>query len=60
MAICFFIVLIIGIIITILKPMQQPVVLPENKEINLDESKGAKLLGGLVIVATIALYAIFW
>ena len=60
MAICFFIVLIIGIIITIVKPMQQPVVLPENKEINLDESKGAKLLGGLVIVATIALYAIFW
>jgi len=42
------------------KPMPQPVALPENKEINLDESKGAKLLGGLVIVATIALYAIFW
>lgn len=60
MAICFFIVLIIGIIITIVKPMPQPVMLPENKEINLDESKGAKLLGGLVIVATIALYAIFW
>jgi len=60
MAICFFIVLIIGIIITIVKPMPQPVALPENKEINLDESKGAKLLGGLVIVATIALYAIFW
>jgi SSS family solute:Na+ symporter len=60
MAICFFIVLIIGIIITIVKPMPQPVILPENKEINLDESKGAKLLGGLVIVATIALYAIFW
>ena len=60
MAICFFIVLLIGIIITIVKPMPQPVILPENKEINLDESKGAKLLGGLVIVATIALYAIFW
>ena len=60
MAICFFIVLIIGIIITIVKPMPQPVILPENKEINLDESNGAKLLGGLVIVATIALYAIFW
>ena len=60
MAICFFIVLFIGIVITILKPMTTPVVLPENKEINLEESKGAKMVGGLVIVLTIALYAIFW
>lgn len=60
MAICFFIVLIMGIIITMLKPMTQPVVLPENKEIALDESKGAKMVGGLVILLTIVLYAVFW
>ncbi|MFK7910816.1 MAG: sodium/solute symporter [Akkermansiaceae bacterium] len=60
MAICFFIVLIMGIIITILKPMTTPVVLPENKEINLEESKGAKMVGGLVILLTLGLYAIFW
>ncbi len=60
MAICFFIVLIIGIIITIVKPMPKPVELPENKEICLEGSKGAKAVGILVIVLTIALYAVFW
>jgi len=36
------------------------VVLPENKEIELEGSKGAKIVGGLVVVATICLYAMFW
>lgn len=60
MAICFFIVLLAGIIITLVKPMPTPVVLPENKEINLESSKGAKIVGGFVVLATIALYAVFW
>jgi SSS family solute:Na+ symporter len=60
MAICFFIVLIMGIIVTLVKPMAEPAILPENKEIALEGSKGAQMVGGLVIVATIALYAIFW
>ena len=60
MAICFFIVLIIGIVITVLKPMEKPVVLPENKEICLEGSKGAKVVGVAVCVFTIALYYIFW
>jgi SSS family solute:Na+ symporter len=60
MAICFFIVMIIGIVITIVKPMEKPVELPENKEINLEESKGAKVVGVAVCVFTIALYYIFW
>lgn len=60
MAICFFIVLLAGIILTLVKPMQTPVVLPENKEMKLETSKGAQLLGIGVVIATIALYAIFW
>lgn len=60
MAICFFIVLTVGIVLTIISPMKTAVVLPENKEIELEGSKGAKVVGGLVVVATIALYAIFW
>ena len=60
MALCFFIVLIIGIVITLVKPMTEPAVLPENDEIPLEGSKGAQVVGGLVIAATIALYAIFW
>ena len=60
MAICFFIVILVGIVLTLISPMEKAVVLPENKEIELEGSKGAKLVGGLVVVATIALYAAFW
>jgi len=60
MALCFFIVIIMGIIVTLVKPMKEPAVLPENDEIPLEGSKGAQVVGGLVILATIALYAIFW
>ncbi|WP_227021188.1 sodium:solute symporter family transporter [Oceaniferula marina] len=60
MALCFFIVLIVGIVLTIISPMKEAVTMPENKEIELEGSKGAQVVGGLVIVATIALYIIFW
>lgn len=60
MAICFFIVMLAGIVLTVVKPMKAPVVLPENKEINLESSQGAKIVGGFVVLATIALYAVFW
>jgi SSS family solute:Na+ symporter len=60
MAICFFIVILVGIVLTLVSPIEKPVELPENKEIDLQESKGAKVVGGLIVVATIALYAAFW
>ncbi len=60
MAICFFIVIIVGIIVTLVTPLEKPVVMPENKEIELTTSKGAQLVGGLVVIATLALYAVFW
>ena len=60
MAICFFIVLLAGIILTLVKPMKNPVVLPVNEEMELESSKGAKIVGVGVVIATIALYAVFW
>ena len=60
MALCFLLVLGIGIAITLIKPMTTPVVLPENSEIELESSKGAQIVGGVIVVATIALYAMFW
>lgn len=60
MAICFILVIVIGILITLIKPMTKPVELPENQEICLEGSKGAKVAGGIVILLTIALYAMFW
>ena len=60
MAICFFIVLLAGIIVTIVAPMKSPVVLPENKEIELKSSGLAYFAGILVIIATGCLYYVFW
>lgn len=60
MAICFFIVLLAGVILTLVKPMEKPVVLPENKDIELESSKGAQVVGIGIVIATIALYAVFW
>lgn len=60
MAICFFIVLLAGLILTIVKPMERPVEMPVNEEIELESSKGAKIVGAGVVLATIALYAVFW
>lgn len=60
MAICFFIVLGTGLAITVIKPMEVPVVMPVNDKMELTHSKGAKLLGGLVCATTLALYIVFW
>ncbi len=60
MALCFFIVLVVGAVLTIVSPLKQKVVMPVNKEIVLETSPIAKFWGGVVVVATIALYAVFW
>lgn len=60
MAVCFFIVVLVGIILTLIKPLSKPVNMPETQAIELTSSPGAKIGGALVIVATIALYIIFW
>ncbi|MGD7653079.1 MAG: sodium:solute symporter family transporter [Verrucomicrobiales bacterium] len=60
MAICFFIVVLMGIVITLLKPMAKPVELPVNEKMELESSKGAKMVGIAVVVLTVALYATFW
>jgi hypothetical protein len=49
-----------GIILTLFKPMRNPVVLPVDDQIELESSKGAKIVGVGVVIATIALYAVFW
>lgn len=60
MALCFFIVIALGIAITKFAPMAKPVVMPKIDSIELATSKSAKVWGGVVVVATIALYAVFW
>jgi SSS family solute:Na+ symporter len=60
MAMCFFIVLLAGVLLTLIKPMKKPVVLPVNDQMELESSPGAKIVGVGVVIATIALYAVFW
>ena len=60
MAICFFIVLLAGLLLTLLKPMSKPVQMPVNDQIELETSGGAKLVGIGVVVATAVLYVVFW
>ncbi|MGJ8638082.1 MAG: sodium:solute symporter family transporter [Opitutaceae bacterium] len=53
-------VIVIGILITLIRPMKEPVVMPVNDQIELESSSSAKILGVGVVIVTIALYAIFW
>ena len=60
MAICFFIVILTGIITTIVSPLKKPVDMPVNESMDLRSSAGAKICGVGVLIATVALYVIFW
>ena len=60
MGVCFFSVLILMWIIALIKPLPVPFEFKVNTTMNLDESKGAKLVGAVLILITIGLYVVFW
>ncbi|MEJ6582401.1 MAG: sodium/solute symporter [Akkermansiaceae bacterium] len=60
MSICLITVAVIGIVLTLVKPLAEPVVLPVSDAIPLETSKGAKMCGIAVICMTLTLYVIFW
>lgn len=60
MAVCFGVVMAALALVTLIKPMPKPVVLPTTNLIALESSKTAKIWGIVVVVCTLALYAIFW
>lgn len=60
MSICFIAVVVLGIVLTIVKPLAEPIVLPENSDIPLQSSKGAKMAGFVVLGLTAVLYLMFW
>lgn len=59
MAICFGLCMVVMTIITIIKPLAQPIVFQKNTTIDLKSSKGAKIAGIIVIVLTLLLYLVF-
>lgn len=60
MAICFSLVLFTGLVVTLINPLRTPVLMPVNEKMDLESSKGAQVAGGLIIAATLCLYAYFW
>lgn len=60
MAITFAVVLVIMAVITWLKPLKTPTVLPVRKEFDMRPAPSVKFLGAAVIIITITLYIIFW
>jgi SSS family solute:Na+ symporter len=59
MAICFGINILVMIIITVLKPMDKPIVFEQKTSLNLKSSSGAFVAGIIVIIITLALYFLF-
>jgi SSS family solute:Na+ symporter len=60
MAICFGIVVAALAVITWRRPLASPAVMPITDLISLESSKGAKVVGLVVVVTTLLLYALFW
>ena len=59
MAICFGINIVVMTIITILKPMDKPIVFEKKTSLDLKSSKGAFMAGIVVVVITLVLYFLF-
>lgn len=60
MAVCFVAVFLLMLLITLIKPLPKPVVMPTTDLIALESSKTAKIWGVVVVVATLVLYVVYW
>ena len=60
MAISFVIVIVTMTVITIVKPLPKPVVMPVRENFDMAPTRSIKWFGGFVVLATLILYAIFW
>jgi len=60
MAICFAVILAVLAIMTLLKPLPQPVTLPINESMDMRTDGRTKVFGVVVVLLTLTLYAIFW
>jgi SSS family solute:Na+ symporter len=59
MAICFALVLIVMSLITLAKPLAQPMQFEQKTNIDLKTSNGAKIAGIVVVIITLILYVVF-
>ncbi len=59
-AVCYGALLVLMGIMTLIKPRLQPIEIQSGGHLNLETSQSAKIVGVLVVIATLILYAIFW
>ncbi|MCK5565960.1 MAG: sodium/solute symporter [Planctomycetes bacterium] len=59
MALCFGICLVVMAVITVFKPLAQPIEFKKNTDLNLKSSGGAKVVGIIVVALTLLLYFLF-
>jgi SSS family solute:Na+ symporter len=59
MAICFGLCLLVMAVISVLKPLPEPIVFEQKSKLDLRSSNGAKVAGIVVIVITLTLYFLF-
>src|SRR3989304_5024219 len=60
MAITFAVILLVMAIITMVKPLKEPVKLPRRQDIDMSPTPKVVWMGISVIVITLLLYIIFW
>lgn len=60
MALCFVSIIIVLTIVTLIKPLKEPIVMPVNEKMDMTTSKGPKIFGGVVIALSIVLYIVFF
>ncbi|HNQ88597.1 MAG TPA: sodium/solute symporter [Verrucomicrobiota bacterium] len=60
MAICLGVIVVVLTVMTLVKPLPSPVVLPVNPKMDMTPSRSAKRFGWAVVALTLALYVIFW
>ncbi len=60
MAICFGVIIAVLVLITLLKPLKEPIVMPVNENMDITSSQSAKIGGVVVCLLTAVLYYIFW
>lgn len=59
MAICFGLCLVVMTIITLLKPLPEPIEFKQQSKLDLRSSNGAKVAGIIVVIITLTLYVLF-
>ncbi len=59
MAICFGLCLVVMWIITMMRPLPQPIEFKKQSNLNLASSKGALVVGVLIVLITLTFYVIF-